>query len=214
MNSIADAASDRLAVLVADDDPIFRQIVETRLTRADCTVLHATDGGEAWRLIRAQRIDLAIVDFEMPGLDGVALIRCLRGHPLTRHIPIVMCTSREDMTAVRAAMDAGASTYFSKPLNWVAFDHQTGHLLNLAHMSRRTQRLESLLAAKDAEIGRLLADLDEFIAEAGAQGMGAAVPALRAMRERFPAACRAATGQARAAGDDPRELVPVRRTSA
>lgn len=151
----------KLNVLIADDDPIFRSLVESRLQHFDCTLHSAADGGEAWRVTRSHLLDLALVDFDMPGLDGIALTRCLRSHPQTRHIPIVMCTSRTDGASMLAALEAGVSSFMTKPVNWSLFERHIRHLL---HMSEASAKSAAALATftwgnaeKDAVFSRLTA---------------------------------------------------------
>ncbi|MCB1521777.1 MAG: response regulator [Hyphomicrobiaceae bacterium] len=118
-------------VLLADDDPIFRSLAAARLARMDCHVVEAQDGIDAWRRAKENEFNLAVVDFEMPGLNGIELIQCLRGHPRTVHMPIVMCTSRTDSNAMREAIEAGVTSFLTKPVNWSLFDNHLDHLLNL-----------------------------------------------------------------------------------
>ena len=179
--------NERLNVLVADDDAIFRQVMESRLTRENCTVLPAGDGGEAWRVVRSQQIDVAVVDFEMPGLDGIALIQCLRGHLSTRHIPIIMCTSRDDSGAMRAAVEAGASMFLTKPVNWKAFDSHIGHLLQLSRSGRRVASFQAGISARDAQVHELIETLEQVLQDArqedpvsGMQRVASAVSRFRA----------------------------------
>lgn len=162
--------------LVADDDPIFRSLVTARLARMSCAVVEAEDGGSAWSKARCQNFDLAIVDFEMPGLEGINLIGCLRGHKSTQHLPIVMCTSRTDGEAMRAAINAGVTSFLTKPLNWVLFDNHLTHLFELGEaasvMARKVERLETVLqgirgvvesgSPDAAKLAAIRASLDEF----------------------------------------------------
>lgn len=134
----------RLNVLVADDDPVFRSLVESRLLHLGCAMHEAADGGEAWRITRMLKLDLAFVDLEMPGLDGIALTRCLRSHPLTRHIPIIMCTSRTYGASMLAALEAGVSAFMTKPVNWSLFE---GHIRHLLHASEASARCAAALEA-------------------------------------------------------------------
>ena len=157
----------KLNVLVADDDPIFRSLVESRLQYFDCALHTAADGGEAWQVTRSHKLDLALVDFEMPGLDGIALTRCLRSHPLTRHIPIVMCTSRTDGASMLAALEAGVSSFMTKPVNWSLFERHIRHLLHMSEVSARSAAaLETFTrdnAEKDAVFSRLAAAVRPLI---------------------------------------------------
>jgi CheY-like chemotaxis protein len=121
--------SPTLEILVADDDPIFRALAVSRLQTVGCRVLEAADGTEAWNIIRAGTIVLAVVDLDMPGFNGLTVMSCLRGHPSLRHIPAVVCTSRQDKVSMNDALMAGATSFFTKPVNWAVLEKHIDHLL-------------------------------------------------------------------------------------
>ena len=131
--------TDQLRVLVADDDPIQRNLVGAQLAAFNGRMVEAEDGVVAWNLLTSQSFDMAIVDLGMPNLDGIALIECMRGHPRTRHLPIIVITSRSDKQAIRDAFAAGASSFLMKPIIWSAFEHLVGFLLRLVEAERRTR---------------------------------------------------------------------------
>ncbi len=192
-------------VLLADDDPIFRSLVASRLARLSCRVVEAQDGAEAWSKARGQVFDFAIVDFEMPGLNGVGLVQCLRGHPRTKHLPIVMCTSRTDGGAMREAMEAGITSFLTKPLNWSVFDSHVGHLLHSCERfnesSRDVERLEQALADKDTATTKLIEELRRHLdgtQPTNAVAVAHALSAMRAAIEHFEAASRQAASIERA----------------
>lgn len=119
-----------LRVIVADDDPIVRNLVASRVgIMAD--LVEAADGLEAWDCIRKQDFHLAFVDLEMPNMDGFALIQCIRSYPRTRHMPVVVLTCHGDQDSLRRALEAGASSYMVKPLTWSMFNAHVKHLLEL-----------------------------------------------------------------------------------
>jgi CheY-like chemotaxis protein len=154
-------------VLVADDDPIFRSLVIAQLRNADARAIEAQEGASAWQLIREHNIDLAIVDLEMPGLDGLALVRCLRTHPRTQHIPIVMCTSHSDLNTMTDAIEAGVSSFLTKPVNWSLFVPHVRHLLHMSRswgaVTQQIGRLEAEQARKDALAVTLLAEVRDLV---------------------------------------------------
>lgn len=156
-------ADDGFSVLVVDDDPIFRSLIAARLLHLDCRLIETADGAEAWHRSRSCAPDLAIIDFEMPGLDGVALVQCLRSHPSSGHIPIVMCTSRHDVSAMRDALDAGVSTFLTKPVNWSMFERHIRHLLDLCRGTKAVRTLKRVAAAqasRDALVSQFTGELD------------------------------------------------------
>lgn len=156
-------AGSPIRILVVDDDPIFRSLIVSRARSLYAEVLEADDGNAAWRLTADQAFDLAIVDFDMPNFNGLELIQCLRGHPRTRHMAIVMCTSRTDQHTMNEAIKAGASSFLTKPVNWPLFERHIGHLLELSSQAAQSrvavERLEAASAGKDALVASLLRDL-------------------------------------------------------
>ena len=131
--------TDQLRVLVADDDPIQRSLVGTRLAALNGTMVEAEDGLVAWELLTSQTFDMAIVDLGMPNLDGIALIRCMRGHPRTRHLPIIVITSRDDKPAIEEAYAAGASSFLIEPVVSATLEHLVGFLLRLVQAERKSR---------------------------------------------------------------------------
>jgi len=155
-------------VLIADDDPIFRSLARSRLERIAGDIVEAEDGTSAWGHIRAGDFQLVVVDLDMPGFDGFGLIQVLRGHPRTRHIPIVVCTAHSTLDAMRKAVSAGASSYLTKPVNWSMFEPHVEQLLHatMAAVSAEhaAARLAAQLAALDETLRAMKAEADALIA--------------------------------------------------
>lgn len=118
-------------ILLADDDVIFRSLCVAKLKSFGLEVVQAEDGVEAWHLLKDGKFALALLDVDMPNMNGVAVVQCIRTHPQTRHMPVVMITSREDVSSVRLALQAGATSYMTKPVNWSLFNDHISHLLTL-----------------------------------------------------------------------------------
>jgi len=110
-------------VLIADDDPDIQQLVALRLERAGYRTILANDGQAALDLALAEPPDLAVVDWSMPKLDGIALTRALRAHAATAEVPVLLLTAHAQ---VEEAHEAGADAYVRKPFpadtlrEWVA----------------------------------------------------------------------------------------------
>lgn len=173
-------------VLLADDDPIFRSLAVSRLKRLNCEVVEAEDGLGAWQLAREQAFSLAIIDFEMPGLDGINLIQCLRGHPHTRQMPVVMCTSRTDNSAMNSAVGAGATSFLTKPVNWSLF---VSHLQHLIHLSEAAEGGHEITAeapsVPDDKLEGFLTALKQRLNQTGSERL--ALASIRLMVDRFEA---------------------------
>ena len=74
---------------MVDDEPDQRFLLRRTFERAGHEVTDATDGAAALRAVRESAPDLVVTDMMMPVMDGVELIRCLRGDPATAHIPVL-----------------------------------------------------------------------------------------------------------------------------
>ena len=142
-------AAPRPTVLVVDDDQFSRTMAASRLATLDVHLVEAVNGDDAMAMLRHLNVDLAIVDLEMPGSDGFALLGCIRGHPRLKHIPVVVLTGREDREAMVQALSNGATSFLQKPLNWAAFRDHIRHLIELSsgaslrNKSARAHRLAS-----------------------------------------------------------------------
>ncbi len=104
-------------ILVCDDDPLLVDIVKFRLASRGYEVDVASDGGDALERIRARRPDAVVLDYMMPVMDGVALLRRLRENPETRQIPVIMLSARKQEADVVGALELGASDYMVKPFS-------------------------------------------------------------------------------------------------
>jgi two-component system chemotaxis response regulator CheY len=104
-------------ILVVEDSAIMRQLLVMSLRRMPgVTVLEASDGLEALKLIANENLSLVFSDVNMPGLDGLKLVRMLRADHRTRNIPIVMVTTEGSAEDRDRAMALGATEYITKPV--------------------------------------------------------------------------------------------------
>ncbi|MHC4427922.1 MAG: response regulator transcription factor [Planctomycetota bacterium] len=81
-------------VLLADDEPHIRYMLDYKLGRAGYTVLTASDGREAYELACEHHADLIVTDYQMPGGDGLELCKRLKSNAGTASIPVLMLTAR------------------------------------------------------------------------------------------------------------------------
>lgn len=102
-------------VLVADDEPGFREMMTHLLEDAGYAVLSAADGQEAWDLLESRGADLAVLDVNMPRLDGLELTRRIRGDARFCELPILMFTVRSLVEDHLAGLERGADEYVTKP---------------------------------------------------------------------------------------------------
>lgn len=108
----------KLRMLLADDDPVFQLILRRLLTRWGYEVIVANDGASAWHALEgADPPRLALLDWMMPGMDGVEICERTRALGREPYTYIVLLSARTDSADLVAAMDAGADDYLTKPFD-------------------------------------------------------------------------------------------------
>jgi twitching motility two-component system response regulator PilH len=104
-------------VLVVDDSPTERHFLSEILSKQGYQVIMAESGEEAMEKAKSQRPDLILMDVVMPGLNGFQATRALTRDEETKHIPVIMCTSKGQETDKIWGMRQGARDYLVKPIN-------------------------------------------------------------------------------------------------
>lgn len=109
--------SNEFTILVVDDVYENCMIVERMLQHEGYQVETAEDGREALRVLNKTGIDLAIVDINMPFMDGITLLKEIRSEDSLKFIPVIMLTALEDKSTTMECMRHGASGYVTKPFD-------------------------------------------------------------------------------------------------
>ncbi len=102
-------------VLLVEDEPVIRELVRTMLSTGTVEVICAQTGAEALRLSHEKKFHLVLLDIVLPGLDGIAVLRMLRGDPAMSQVPVYMLTAKQKSADVETAKRAGATGYSHKP---------------------------------------------------------------------------------------------------
>lgn len=107
-----------MRILVAEDDPISRRLIETTLKKWDYEVVTATDGDKAWQMLQEPDAPrLLVLDWMMPGLDGVEICRRVRNRPSGEYTYVIMLTAKGLRQDILEGLGAGADDYATKPVN-------------------------------------------------------------------------------------------------
>jgi len=104
-------------VLIADDDASTRLLVSSAVERLGHRCAVALDGADAWRRYQEELPEVVITDWDMPGMDGTALTRAIRGHATGAYAYVLVLTGAADEHAARVTMEAGADDLTIKPLD-------------------------------------------------------------------------------------------------
>jgi DNA-binding response OmpR family regulator len=107
----------REKVVVIEDEPDIREVIEHNLTREGYKVRSTRDGEDGLGLVRKEAPDLVLLDLMLPGLDGIEVCRRLKADPLTRAIPVVMVTAKGEESDVVLGLGMGADDYVAKPFS-------------------------------------------------------------------------------------------------
>jgi DNA-binding response OmpR family regulator len=108
-----------MRVLIADDDPVLRHALRAQLKEWRYTSVVVEDGDSA--LVALERPDpplLAVIDWNMPGVDGVELCRHVRATPRLAAMYMILLTGNQDQKDVVAGLESGADDYITKPFSW------------------------------------------------------------------------------------------------
>jgi twitching motility two-component system response regulator PilH len=104
-------------ILIVDDSPTERHVLNSLLTKAGYEVVSCDNGDDAIVKARLTMPDLILMDVVMPGLNGFQATRAISRDAATKHIPIVLCTSKSQETDKIWGMRQGARDYVVKPVD-------------------------------------------------------------------------------------------------
>ena len=174
-----------MKILIAEDDPISRRVLEANLLEWGYEVMVASDGGEAWEIIQQpESPNLIISDWMMPRMDGLALCREIRNMEKSEYIYFIILTAKGEKKDIIEGLEAGADDFLTKPFNpeelkyririgeriinlerrileLANTDPLTGLLNRRAFMERMEQEMSRAQREKKP-LSLILADIDHF----------------------------------------------------
>jgi two-component system, cell cycle response regulator len=111
-------STKRMKVLAAEDNPVFQSMLRTLLTRWGYEAVISRDGNQAWDMFQSDDPPrMAILDWMMPGMDGVELCRRVRAAGREPYVYLLLLTARTESQDLIEGMEAGADDYLTKPFN-------------------------------------------------------------------------------------------------
>jgi two-component system chemotaxis response regulator CheY len=122
-----------ITVLVVDDSRFMRNVVKSYFTEMNmpCTYLDAEDGKEAMQQLISQKVDIILLDWNMPKMSGIDFLKEVRAIEKYKDLPIVMVTSESAKFNVIEAAKSGATDYILKPIDGVIFREKMKEVLDL-----------------------------------------------------------------------------------
>jgi CheY-like chemotaxis protein len=116
-------------IVVADDNPVSRELISEVLESLGFQIVQAEDGGDALNKVRASRPDLVLLDIQMPVMDGFTVLEELRKNPETSELRVVALTAFAMFGDREKALEAGFNGYITKPIQISALRSAVSDLL-------------------------------------------------------------------------------------
>jgi DNA-binding response OmpR family regulator len=140
-----------MKVLIAEDDPISRRLLEASLSRSGYDVVSTENGSEAWDALQREAAPrLAVLDWMMPIVDGVELCRRVRAADLGGYVYLILLTAKGQRDDLVAGFEAGADDYLTKPFDLIELRSRLTvgeRILALQHSLRaKVEELESAMS--------------------------------------------------------------------
>lgn len=104
-------------LLVIDDDSTIRVLLQAALTKKGFKVFSASNGHDGIDIAMSEEIDIILLDWMMPEMDGIEVLAELKRNTETMHIPVLMLTCKDDSRDIELAISRGALDYIVKPFN-------------------------------------------------------------------------------------------------
>ena len=157
---------DAAKILIADDEPHIRRILQFLLEQAGYEVVAAADGREALELLAREGPDLLLLDVMMPHLDGFAVLQRIRADRETQRLPVIMLTARDESQARVKGLKGGANDYVAKPFDHEELLARVANMLETCQAQREANPLTGLPGnlAIEREIQNRLASGADFAA--------------------------------------------------
>ena len=148
-----------MKILVAEDDAVTRKLLVVTLERLGWDVIQAEDGNAAWQAFETLKgkdaPELAVLDWMMPGVEGIEICRRLRTTPGFELVYVILVTSRGGKEDLSYGLAAGANDYITKPFDPVELQARV-------RVGERMVRLQRSLAARITEVEAALAHVQRL----------------------------------------------------
>lgn len=130
-----------LKILVVDDDPVIRRLLQQRLTKAYYHVLVAADGYKAESILQDKHIDVVLTDLMMPGeIGGIEVLEIAK--KINDSIEVILITAHSSVNTAVEAMKKGAADYLEKPINFDELFLRLDKIANMQTIYRNAQELQ------------------------------------------------------------------------
>ncbi len=150
---------NNLIILVVDDDPVIRRLLEQRLAKENYTVLLAEDGYKAEKIIESQQIDVILTDLMMPGeIGGIEVLEIAKNH--NQKTEVILITAHSSVDTAVEAMKKGAADYLEKPINFTELFLRLQKISNMLSLLRSAEDLRQAMDVTETNAGETIQNLE------------------------------------------------------
>ena len=148
-------------VLVADDDPLNRELLKRALESEGCEVTAVDDGMQVLRHLRedSSEFDLLLLDVMMPGMDGYDVLSYVKGDSRLAHLPVIVISAIDDLSSIVKCIELGADDYLTKPFDPVLLRARITSSLGRKRQADLERRYLRLLEDEEARADRLILNI-------------------------------------------------------
>lgn len=143
-------------ILVVDDEPLNREMLIRRLKRMGFTATGAENGLDALDIITREPFDLVLLDILMPVLDGFQTLERMKADEKLKHIPVIMITALDEVSATVRCIEAGAEDYVPKPFNPIILRARIGASLEKKRLRDKERAYLAEIQAERTKSDQLL----------------------------------------------------------
>jgi DNA-binding NtrC family response regulator len=153
-----------MTILIVDDDPVVRKMLERRLVKAGYEVLIAEDGYQAENIIPQQHVDVVLTDLMMPGtIGGIEVLEIAKN--LNSGIEVILITAHSSVDTAVAAMKKGAADYLEKPINFDELFLRLEKIANVQSLLRNAMDISEAMDTTESVASETIQNLEIRTAE-------------------------------------------------
>jgi adenylate cyclase len=152
-------------ILIADDNPNNRDILQARLAVHGYEILTAVDGQEALEMAKEAQPDLLLLDVMMPKIDGLEVCRRLKADTSLPFMPVIMVTAKTDSKDIVAGLEAGGDEYLTKPVDHAALVARIKSMLRIKSLHDTVHEQAAQLQAQAAQLSEWNQTLEQRVSE-------------------------------------------------
>ncbi len=153
-----------MTILVVDDDPVIRRMLEKRLEKEGYEVLIAEDGYQARKILPQQHIDVVLTDLMMPGsIGGIEVLDIAK--KISQNIEVILITAHSSVDTAVEAMKKGAADYLEKPINFDELFLRLEKIANVQSIMRNALDLSQAMDTTESAAALTIQNLEIRTAE-------------------------------------------------